>query len=258
MSDKDKKVMLKSIKEYTKYLKLPCINGEVENDIKDATVNDICYEEFLLKLLEKEYDKRIENGKKNRIRLAQFPYKKYLEDLVINELPEDAQKKLKMLSTLDFIKDGQNVILAGNPGTGKTHIAIGLAIKACMEGYKTLFTTVPLFINQLKECRSNKTLRAYQNKFEKYDLVILDEFGYISSDKEGAELLFTNLSLRTGRKSTIVTTNLSFDRWGEVFMDPVMTAAMTDRLTYKSYMINMNGNSFRLKETQKWIESISN
>ncbi|WP_272507471.1 ATP-binding protein [Clostridium aestuarii] len=164
----------------------------------------------------------------------------------------------KKSSTLDFIKDGQNVILAGNPGTGKTHIAIGLAIKACMEGYKTLFTTVPLFINQLKECRSNKTLRLYQNKFEKYDLVILDEFGYISSDKEGAELLFTNLSLRTGRKSTIVTTNLSFDRWGAVFIDPVMTAAMTDRLTYKSYMINMNGNSFRLKETQKWIESISN
>lgn len=114
-----------------------------------------------------------------------------------------------------------------------------------MEGYKVLFTTVPLFINKLKECKSNRTLRSYQNKFEKYDLVILDEFGYISSDKEGAELLFTNLSLRTGRKSTIITTNLSFDRWGEVFIDPVMTAAMTDRLAYKSYLVNMNGNSYR-------------
>ncbi len=97
-------------------------------------------------------------------------------------------------------------------------------------------------------------MRGYQNKFEKYDLVILDEFGYISSDKEGAELLFTNLSLRTGRKSTIITTNLSFDRWGEVFIDPVMTAAMTDRLAYKSYLVNMNGNSYRLKETQKWLK----
>ncbi|GAA0075859.1 hypothetical protein UT300005_02370 [Clostridium sp. CTA-5] len=97
---------------------------------------------------------------------------------------------------------------------------------------------MPLFITQLKELRSTKNLRAFQNKLEKYDLIILDEFGYISSDKEGAELLFTNLSIRTGRKSTIVTTNLSFDRWGQVFTYPVMTAAMADRLTYKLYMVD--------------------
>ncbi|WP_342590157.1 IS21-like element helper ATPase IstB [Clostridium muellerianum] len=256
MSDKNKKTILKSIKEYTEYLKLSSIRKNLEPIMQEATINDISYEEFLLKLLESEYDTRVENSKKNRIRLAQFPYKKYLEDLVIDDLPEDAKKKMKIISSLDFIKEGQNIILAGNAGTGKTHIAIGIGIKACFEGYKVLFTTVPLFINQLKECRSNRTLRAYQNKFEKYDLVVLDEFGYISADKEGAELLFTNLSLRTERKSTIVTTNLSFDRWGEIFQDPVMTAAMTDRLTYKSYMINMNGNSFRLKETKKWIENL--
>ncbi len=256
MSDKNKKTTLKSIKEYTEYLKLSSIRKDLESIIQEATINDISYEEFLLKLLESEYDTRVENGKKNRIRLAQFPYKKYIEDLVIDDLPEDAKKKMKIISSLDFIKEGQNIILAGNAGTGKTHIAIGIGIKACFEGYKVLFTTVPLFINQLKECRSNRTLRAYQNKFEKYDLVLLDKFGYISADKEGAELLFTNLSLRTERKSTIVTTNLSFDRWGEIFQDPVMTAAMTDRLTYKSYMINMNGNSFRLKETKKWIENL--
>ncbi|WP_246615394.1 ATP-binding protein, partial [Clostridium thailandense] len=141
---------------------------------------------------------------------------------------------------------------------GKTHISIGLGIKACLEGYKVFFTTVPLFITQLKELRSTKSLRGYQNKLAKYDLVILDEFGYISCDKEGAELLFTNLSIRTGRKSTIITTNLSFDRWGEIFIDPVMTAAMTDRLTHKSFVINMNGNSYRLKETKDWLKTLSN
>lgn len=253
--EKNRKVLINGILEYATYLKLSCVKSKVNDLLKEAALNDMSYEEFLYKLLQGEYDRRIENLKKNRIRMAEFPYKKYLEDLIIDELPEDAQKKLKMLENLEFIKEGQNVILSGNPGTGKTHIAISLGIKACMEGYKVLFTTVPLFINKLKECRSNKTLRAYQNKFEKYDLVILDEFGYISSDKEGAELLFTNLSLRTGRKSTIVTTNLSFDRWGEVFIDPVMTAAMTDRLAYKSYLINMNGNSYRLKETQEWIKN---
>lgn len=101
-------------------------------------------------------------------------------------------------------------------------------------------------------------MRSFQGKLEKYDLVILDEFGYISSDKEGAELLFTNLSIRTGRKSTIITTNLSFDRWGEVFTDPVMAAAMTDRLTYKSYMVDMNGDSYRMKETKQWLKETSN
>ena len=169
-------------------------------------------------------------------------------------MPADAQNKLPILSTLDFIENGQNVILSGNCGTGKTHISIGLGIKACLSGYKVFFATVPLFITQLKELRSTKSLRSFQSKLEKYDLVILDEFGYISSDKEGGELLFTNLSIRTGRKSTIITTNLSFDRWGEVFTDPVMAAAMTDRITYKSYMVDMNGESYRMKETKKWLK----
>lgn len=113
---------------------------------------------------------------------------------------------------------------------------------------------MPLLVNQLKESRSQKTLRAFENKFEKYDLVIADELGYISFDKEGAELLFTHLSLRAGRKSTLITTNLSFERWGEIFQDPIMTAAMIDRLTYKAYIVNMNGNSYRLKETKRWIQ----
>ena len=172
----------------------------------------------------------------------------------ILDLPEDAQKKYKLLRTLDFIKEGRNVILAGNPGTGKSHIGIGLGIKACLEGYKVWFTTVPLLINQIKECRSERTLRAFQNRFEKYDLVIADEMGYISFDKEGAELLFTHLSLRAGQKSTIITTNLSFERWTEIFQDPVMTAAMIDRLTHQAYLVNMNGNSYRMKQTKEWLE----
>jgi len=105
----------------------------------------------------------------------------------------------KLLKTLDFIREGQNVILAGNPGTGKTHLAIALGIKACMEDYKVLFTTVPYLITKLKESRSLKTLRQIENQFLKYDLVICDELGYISFDKEGSELLFSNLSLRTGK-----------------------------------------------------------
>jgi DNA replication protein DnaC len=243
------------ITEYTKELNLPAIRNNYVSESKSALLADVSYEKFLLNLLEKEYDRRIENRLKSRLRWANFPYKKYLEDLDVAFLPKDASKKLKLLKSLDFIKTGQNVIFSGNPGTGKTHITIGLAIEACLKGYKVLFTTIPALITQLKESRSKQTLRAYQNKFEKYDLVVCDELGYISFDKEGSELLFTHLSLRAGRKSTIITTNLSFERWDELFQDPVLTAAMVDRLTHKAYLVNMNGNSYRLKESKEWVAS---
>ena len=167
-------------------------------------------------------------------------------------MPADGKARLSELETLEFIIQGRNIVLAGNPGTGKTHLAIGLGIKACMEGYKVLFTTIPRLITQIKESRSEKTLRQIENRFEKYDLVICDEFGYISFDREGAELLFSHLSLRAGMKSTIITTNLSFDRWNEIFGDTVLTAAMVDRLTHKAHIINMNGKSYRTKETIEW------
>jgi DNA replication protein DnaC len=109
-------------------------------------------------------------------------------------------------------------------------------------------------LTQIRESRSQKILRALENRFEKYDLVICDEFGYISFDKEGAELLFNHLSLRCGRKSTIITTNLSFDRWNEIFGDTVLTAAMVDRLTHCAFIVNMNGKSFRVKETKQMME----
>jgi len=247
------KNVMDQIKEITKYVRLPGVRRYLADEVKEANMKDLSYEDFLYNLLLKEYDLRVENSKKNRIRLAGFPYRKYLEELSIADLPPDARKRFKILKSLDFIENGQNVILAGSPGTGKTHLAIALGIKACMAGYRVLFATIPLLINQLKESRSEKILRRLESNFEKYDLVIADELGYISFDKEGSELLFTHLSLRAGRRSTIITTNLSFERWDEIFSDSVMTAAMIDRLTHKSYILNMNGNSYRLKETREWL-----
>ena len=249
MSKKKKKKIFCLAKE----LKLPYTSKFFKDDISQANTESKSYESFLFDILEKEYDLRKENAIKNKIRNAKFPYKKYIEDLIIDDLPSDAKNKVTAFSSLDFVEKGQNIILAGNPGTGKSHIAIGLGIKACVAGYSVLFTTIPLLVNELKESRSNKTLRTFEHRFQKYDLVIADELGYISFDKEASELLFTYLSLRAGRKSTIITTNLSFERWEEIFKDPVMTAAMIDRLTHKSFIVNMNGNSYRLKETKLWL-----
>jgi DNA replication protein DnaC len=249
------KPKIKEIKEYLKELKLSGIGGVLEEKIDEANKLEQSYEEFLKEILEIGIDKRRENGKLNRLRYAKFPYKKYIEDLKKENLPEDAKKRLKELKTLKFIEEGRNLILAGNPGTGKTHIAIGLGIEACMRGYKVLYTTIPLLINELKETRSQRKLRVFEKRFEKYDLVICDELGYISFDKEGSELLFTFLSLRAGRRSTIITSNLPFNKWNEVFKDPVLTAALVDRLVHKSYVVNMNGNSYRTKETIEWLKT---
>lgn len=242
------------IQSLTKDIGLPGIRKNYKILIEEFKERENEYDVFLHKLLEIEYISRQKSRKQSRIRQADFPYKKYLEDLNVEDLPVDAKNKLSDLEKLDFIKQGRNIILSGNPGTGKTHISIGLGIKACLSDYKVLFTTVPRLITQIKESRSEKTLRYFENRFEKYDLVICDEFGYISFDKEGAELLFSHLSLRAGVKSTIITTNLSFDRWDEIFGDTILTAAMVDRLTHKAYMLNMNGKSFRAKETKQWLE----
>lgn len=251
----DQQQIKEKITHYSKELRLPTFRKEYKNRAEQSAKSNDSYETYLLGLMDTEYCNRLENRKKQRIRSANFPYKKYLQDLHRAELPEDALNKLGQLERLDFIENAQNVVLAGNPGTGKTHIAIGLGIKACMNNYRVLFTTVPRLITQIKESRSDKWRRQLELRFEKYDLVICDEFGYISFDKEASELLFTHLSLRAGQKATIITTNLSFDRWSEIFGDPVLTAAMVDRLTHKAFLINMNGTSYRVKETKNWLTS---
>lgn len=237
--------------KYGKELRLPVFRREYKQQAIEAAKEQLDYETYLLRLMEKEYEMRLENRKKAQIRQAGFPAKMYLYDLKRDFLPADANKKLPLLERLDFISAGQNIVLAGNPGTGKTHIAVGLGLKACMQGYKVFFTTIHKLLTQLRESHSQRTMRQMESRFEKYDLVICDEFGYVSFDKNGAELLFNHLSLRAGRKSTIITTNLGFDRWDEIFGDAVLTAALVDRLTHKAYLVNMNGESYRLKETRE-------
>ena len=241
------------ITRYSKELRLPVFRNEFEQIAQEAAKDQADYETFLLRIMEREYDTRLENRKKVQVRLAGFPAKLYLHDLKRDLLPVDAAGKLPMLERLDFVASGQNIILAGNPGTGKTHIAIGLGLKACLQGYRVYFTTIHGLLTQLRESHSQRTLRQMEQRFEKYDLVICDEFGYISFDKHGAELLFNHLSLRAGRKSTIVTTNLGFDRWEEIFGDPIITAALVDRLTHKAHLVNMNGESYRLRETTEMM-----
>lgn len=250
------KKIIDQISQISKDLRLPAFGKHMQVAIAEGLKQQASYEQVILSILTWEMEERDVNREKVRLRNASFPQLKYLQDLDRDELPDDGKSKLPSLETLEFIKEGSNIILGGSPGTGKSHIAIGLGIKACMAGHSVMFTQVAKLLTQIRESHSTRTLRNLESKFEKYDLVICDELGYISFDKQGSEMLFNHLSLRSGIKSTIITSNQSFDKWQDTFgKDTVLTAALLDRLTHKAYLVNMNGKSYRMKETKKMIDS---
>jgi len=236
------------IREYAKYLKLTYITSNIDEELDKAKMLDMAPGQFLEELFRQETIGRSERSKANRIRNAGFPYKKYLSDYDIERMPEGARKYLSELKTLDFIANGENIVAYGNPGTGKTHLAIGLGIEAANAGYSVKFYSVPTLVNQLKELKMHSSLLSIKNTFEKTDLMILDELGYISFDREGGELLFTHLSMRSEKKSTIITTNVSVDKWKTIFNNPVISAAIADRLASDAFLLNMIGESNRRKK----------
>lgn len=238
---------IEKIKEYAKSLRLAYLLNNIEDELAKCNNLNTGVEEFLTGLLQNEALLRSENSKAARIKNAGFPYKKYLDELDKDLLPKDARAKLGELATLDFVSNGQNIVEYGNPGTGKTHLAIGLGIEAANAGFSVKYYSVPPLINKLKELKMQKNLLSIQKQFENTDLMILDELGYISFDKEGGELLFTHLSMRTERKSTIITTNLTFDKWKTIFNDPVLTTAIIDRITHNSFVLSMIGETNRKK-----------
>lgn len=241
--------------DYASELKMLAVRDIIDEINATAVKENWSYMRMLYEIMQREAQRRETVRIATHIKMARFPQLKYISELDIRELPKDARIVLPELETLDFIKEARNVVLYGNPGTGKTHIATALGIKACEHKFSVMFTSVPKLLVQIREARSAKTLGMLQARFEKYDLVICDEFGYVSCDKEAAEMLFNHLSLRAGKKATIITTNLAFNRWNEIIKDKVLVAAMVDRLTHKAFLVNMSGQSYRLKETQKIIRN---
>jgi len=244
-----------NITELAADLKLPYARDHWQQLIEQARHTKQDYTAFLENLLENEWRLRTSNGQTRRIKEAKFPLKKYLVDFKRNKYAEVFSPKFEELETLAFIKNKENIILLGTSGAGKTHYAIALGIAACMKGYNVLFASVPNLIIELKETMSNNQLSNYRKRFEKYDLVILDELGYVSLDKSGCETLFNLISSRNDKGSIVVTSNLTFDRWEEVFKDPTLTGALIDRLAHKAHILDISRDKGgRFEETIAWLE----
>ena len=241
----------------SKELKLSYITYFGQDYIQEVKSQNIAFEQALEELLERELHRRKNKGIERRIRKARFPTRKYLEDFLKEKYNPELYPSFQYLEKLDFIDRKENVILMGTPGCGKTHYATGLGIRACMGGKNVFFISVPNLLLEMREAMSKHELTSYKKRFEKYDLVLLDELGYVSFDQEASEILFQLLSNRNDKASMIVTTNLSFDRWNEVFKDIMLTGAIVDRLAYRAHSLDLSLDvSFRLSETMSWKEKI--
>lgn len=243
-----------SITELCNNLRLSYIRDNYEQLILEARHTGQDMEDFLKTLLLNECQRRTENGQQRRIKEAKFPIKKYLCDFDKTKYESAFMPKFSELETLKFIDNKENIILIGTPGAGKTHLAIALGISACMVGKSVLFSSVPNLIIELKEAMSQNQITLFRRKFESYSLVILDELGYVSFDKSGCELLFNLLSSRNDKGSIIITTNLTFERWQEIFKDPTLTGAMIDRLAHKAHILDISREKGgRYEETLAWL-----
>jgi DNA replication protein DnaC len=237
------------IAAYLKKLKMPQATKIYESMAREAEDNNLSYEDYLLGVLEQEINHREQNRIHKGIKQAAFPMIKTLESFDFMAIPSLNKPKVLKLSQCEYIRQQENIILVGNSGIGKTHIATALAYEACRKGYKVKFYTAAGLVNELIAAQRDYRLNKLEKQWLAPHLVVIDELGYVPFNKTGAELLFQFCSSRHERGSIIITTNLEFSRWTEVFVDEQMTAALLDRLTYKAHILNINGDSYRFKQT---------
>lgn len=238
------------VRMYAKFLKIPTFAMYAE--VVRKASQDADFGSILLELLKREYTQRQENQSIRRLKQAGFPFTKPLEELDLSLYSGKLSELIvNELASCQYIKDKKNVVMFGNPGRGKTHLAIGLGLKACEAGLSVLFQNAATLSTELTEARDSYMLSKIEKKLQRVDLLIIDEMGYVSFDRRQSELLFKIVSDRSERGSVIITTNLAFSEWTSLFDNPVLVAALVDRLSFQSYLLDMNGDSYRLEYARK-------
>jgi DNA replication protein DnaC len=237
----------------SRVLKTPTIGRVWEELANQARDESWAHEEYLAAVMQRQLADRESAGSTMRIRTAHFPAVKTIEDFNLDHLPSLRRDVLAHLATSTFVAKAENVILLGPPGIGKTHIAIGLGVKAAHAGYSVLFDTANNWIARLAAAHHAGQLEAELKKIRRYKLIIIDEVGYIPFDQDAANLFFQLVASRYEQGSIMVTSNLPFGRWGETFSDDVVAAAMIDRLVHHAEVLTLTGDSYRTRQRRDLV-----
>ena len=239
------------LKSYLKRLRLPSIAANYEKIARESMAGKKDYVDYLKVLMEQEVVNREANALRHRLSDARFPIIKELDTFDFASVEDINQQAVLLLANSDYIERRENIIFIGSAGVGKTHLATALGVAACKKNKRVKFYTAAGLISELLESRENHSFSRLQARLHKFDLIVLDELGYIPFTAGGGELLFQFCSERYERGSLIITTNLEFGAWAEVFGNERMTAALLDRLTHRCHIIQIKGESYRFKESRK-------
>jgi DNA replication protein DnaC len=234
---------------YLKALKLPTFLREYDKLARQCAAEGVDHPRYLLRLAELELIERERRMVERRIKVAKFPTVKSLDSFDFAAIPSLNKALVMELARSEYVERRDNIIAVGNSGTGKSHIALGLGLAACQKGLSVGFTKAATLVHELLEARDEKRLLRLQRQLAGYRLLIIDELGYVPLSQTGAELLFEVFSQRYERGSTIVTSNLPFDEWTSVFGSERLTGALLDRLTHHVHILEMNGDSYRLRQS---------
>ena len=243
------------LEHHLKELKLPSFLREYGKMAAQCAAEGVDHPSYLLRLAELELIDRHQRMVERRIRAARFPAVKSLDTFDCTAIPSVNKQLVMELARCEYIQRRENVIAVGNSGTGKTHVALGLGLAACQRGMSVGFTTAAALVHELMEARDEKRLLNLQRQLSRLSLLIIDEQGFVPLSPTGAELLFEVFSQRYERGSILVTTNLPFDEWTEVFGSERLTGALLDRLTHHVHILEMNGESYRLKRSREGVVS---
>ena len=236
-------------------LKLDKIKDYYPNFVDNAVKNNLSLTEAFLELTNKEIEYRDERASQIQVLVSAFPYKKEIEDFDFDYQPSINRQEIMELNTLGFLERHDNILFLGPSGVGKTHLAVSIGITAAKKRYSVYFISCHDLITQLNKAQYENKLDKRIKHFCGYELLIIDEIGYLPIDKQGANLLFQLIAKRYEKKSTIITTNMTFNKWGEVFNDNTLANAILDRLVHHSSIINITGNSYRIKDKLDKMET---
>lgn len=242
------------LKKNLEYLKLKQMNTHLDEVLDFITTNNLSFIEGLTKLTSYEIDFKEANMIRSMVKVGAFPHQKGLNDFDFSFQPSINAQQMKDFESLRFIENQENIVFLGSSGVGKTHLAVSIGVAAAKKRYSTYFVKCHDLILQLKRARLENRLDARLKHFCKYKLLIIDELGYLPIEKDDAKLFFQLVDMRYEKRSTILTTNINFNSWDDVFYDPVIANAILDRILHHAHVVSINGKSYRLKEYTKQEE----